>query len=102
MDNDINWVDILKIDIEGAEWGIFIELIENGSSLPFTQILVEVHTDGTSQVSDNPIEVYERFFNGLAKVGYRMFSAEPNVIDSNNFFEFSFIKVDERGYFVQH
>lgn len=36
----ITWLDILKIDIEGSEWDVFLEMIENGMNLPFTQVLI--------------------------------------------------------------
>lgn len=36
----ITWLDILKIDIEGNEWDVFLEMLEEGMTLPFTQVLI--------------------------------------------------------------
>ena len=35
-----DWVDVLKIDIEGAEWSVLKALLETGKALPFTQLQV--------------------------------------------------------------
>jgi hypothetical protein len=37
---NIPWLDILKIDIEGGEWSVFLEMLEEGMPMPFTQILI--------------------------------------------------------------
>lgn len=38
------WVDLLKIDIEGFEWELFNDFYAiHGASLPATQLLVEFH-----------------------------------------------------------
>lgn len=31
-DNKVAWVDILKIDVEGAEWTVFMEYFDSGTS----------------------------------------------------------------------
>ena len=35
-----DWVDVLKIDIEGAEWAVLKALLKTGAVLPFTQLQV--------------------------------------------------------------
>ena len=35
-----DWVDVLKIDIEGAEWSVLKGLLKSGEVLPFTQLQV--------------------------------------------------------------
>lgn len=35
------WIDVLKIDIEGAEWKVFDALLELPGPLPFTQLQVQ-------------------------------------------------------------
>jgi hypothetical protein len=35
-----NWVDVLKIDIEGAEWEVLDNLLNQTGTLPFTQLQV--------------------------------------------------------------
>lgn len=69
--------------------------------LPFTQILIEIHTGATNRVPGKKIDVLRRFFLGLDTAGYRIFSVEPNYLNAQDCLEFSFIKVDARGYFVQ-
>lgn len=36
----IEWLDVLKMDIEGSEWEVFLEMIDSGVKMPFTQILM--------------------------------------------------------------
>ena len=50
--------------------------------MPFTQILLEVHTGTTSRVSNKKLDVLRRFFRGMAGAGYRIFSVEPNYINA--------------------
>ena len=33
VENNIAWVDILKIDVEGAEWTVFMEYFDAGAQL---------------------------------------------------------------------
>ena len=35
------WVDIFKVDIEGAEWGVLQGLLASNAPLPFTQMQVQ-------------------------------------------------------------
>ena len=35
-----DWIDVLKIDIEGAEWPVLKSLLDSGDELPFTQLQV--------------------------------------------------------------
>ena len=100
--NNATWLDILKIDIEGAEWEIFMEYFDERVPMPFTQILVEIHTDATSRISGVKHDVLTRFFRGMSDAGYRIFSVEPNYLNAQDCLEFSFMKVDDRGYFVQN
>ena len=100
-ENNATWLDILKIDVEGAEWEVFMEYFDMKTPLPFTQVLVEVHTDATSRISSNKHDVLTRFFRGMGDAGYRIFSVEPNYLNAHDCLEFSFVKVDGRGYFVR-
>ena len=38
-----SWVDVLKIDIEGGEWAVLDDLLQNETHLPFTQLQVQCH-----------------------------------------------------------
>ena len=103
VQNKVDWVDILKIDVEGCEWEIFVEMFDTKAPMPFTQILIEVHKPFIPESLGSKGEVAVRFFQGMAAAGYRLFSMEPNlaqVFIGDELFEFSFVKVDERGYFV--
>lgn len=43
------WIDVLKMDIEGHEWNVFGDFYAKpGSRLPATQLLVEFHWPGNS------------------------------------------------------
>lgn len=36
-----DWVDVLKIDIEGAEWEVLDSILRSPGIAPFTQLQVE-------------------------------------------------------------
>ncbi len=43
------WVDVLKVDIEGHEWDMFLDFYDNPDAhLPATQLLVEFHWPGSA------------------------------------------------------
>ena len=68
--------------------------------MPFTQILIEIHLPVAVRVSSDALQVARRFFRGMDEAGYRMFSAEPDLLGATDFYKFSFIKVNKQGYFV--
>ena len=90
------WLDVLKMDIEGAEW----ELLQHMYSVPkaslkATQLLMEVHFP-------NNLTVVLETFDKLLADNYRVFSVEPNYYCEDgccakNLLEFAFIKVSDRG-----
>ena len=96
------WVDILKCDIEGSEWGTLLSIYKNGGSgIYATQLLLEVHYPAAA--SEQTIwEVLDY----LTLDNFRLFSVEPNVYCgvhghgdcSLNYLEFSFIKVSPDGH----
>eukprot|EP00755_Sulcionema_specki_P035547 Sspe_Gene.105098::Locus_82145_Transcript_1_2_Confidence_0.750_Length_1646::g.105098::m.105098 len=65
-------IDLLKVDIDGAEWEVFKGL--EGAALPFDQLLIELHAPLSSSAPP------ARFFDALAKAGFHPFSREANVI----------------------
>jgi FkbM family methyltransferase len=73
-------VDVLKMDIEGAEYGVIDDLI--GSPLPISQILLEFH----HHLEGVPLRTTERAIAKLNDAGYRIFHA------SGTGREFSFIR----------
>lgn len=80
-----SYIDILKVDIEGAEWTVFRDLMRPRASklssdqaqtrqslpLPFGQLLIELHFESVATTVD--------FFRGLSSLGYRVFSREINL-----------------------
>ena len=46
----LQWVDVLKIDIEGSEWPVFREMIAGNDTIPFTQVCTAILCD------DVPVE----------------------------------------------
>jgi hypothetical protein len=90
------WIDILKIDIESHEWGLFTDFYAaHGARLPATQLLVEFHFPGQAAT------VWE-VLDAILEDKYRVFSVEPNYYCENgccarDLLEFAFIKVSDKG-----
>lgn len=77
--NGHQFIDILKIDIEGFEFSLLTDLIKayKGKPLPFGQLQLEVHAWGKSFV-----EVLA-FWRDLEEAGLRPFWTEPNLVYLN-------------------
>jgi len=73
-------IDVLKMDIEGAEYGVIEDLLASG--MPIRQILMEFH----HHLPGVPLLRTERAITELNRAGYRIFDAS----DSGH--EFSFIR----------
>jgi Methyltransferase domain len=57
-------LEILKLDVEGAEWSTLVPLLEQGD-FPFArQVLIELHPTEVNQT--------RHFFNLMHKAGYRI------------------------------
>lgn len=101
-------IDILKIDIEGAEYEVIEEL--SLSKFPVIgQILVEVHAfkylqevDKSGSVLQNPSKLrlsLDKLFQNLEEAGFRLFHKEINVLWSRPVFsnmgvEYAFININ--------
>ena len=96
-------IDVLKVDIEGAEYDVFDELFSSGF-LDVDQILVEVHlqqlnTAGSVVQTPSKLRMQlDRFFEVLEKAGFRLFHKEINILwsrpmYSNMGIEYAFIRV---------
>ena len=100
-------IDILKVDIEGAEYDVFEELSSSGFP-DIGQILVEVHafkvfqelnkTGGVVQIPSKLRLKLDKLFRDLEGAGFRLFHKEINVLwsrprYSNMGIEYSFIRV---------
>ena len=92
-----DWVDVLKVDIEGNEWDVLLGLLQDsGPGIHATQLLIELHF---------PAAASERLIwdalQALAQDNFRLYSIEPNVhstFAATLYAEFSFIKVSPDGH----
>ena len=75
-------VDILKMDIEGAEYDVMEDWLER-ADLPFTQLLVEFHSRFDASFARRQQRIFER----LTEQGFRVLSNRDNLGQ-----EVSFIK----------
>ncbi|HYP74749.1 MAG TPA: FkbM family methyltransferase [Polyangiaceae bacterium] len=73
-------IDILKMDIEGAEYGVLGDVL--GSGIAISQILIEFH-HGRSGV---PLSKTQSAVDALEHAGFRAFHASPSG------YEFSFLR----------
>ena len=100
-------IDILKVDIEGAEYDVFDELFSSGFP-DIRQILVEVNAfehlqvlNKAGNVLQNPSELrlrLDKLFEVLEGAGFRLFHKEINVLwthpmYSNMGVEYCFLRV---------
>lgn len=116
--NGHTWIDILKIDIEAAEFSALDALIDaypaassgsrvfqgskegesrSGGGLPFGQLQLEIHI-----YRNTAHEAFDKFlgwWNRLEKAGLRPFWTEPNLVYANldgtrpDLAEYSFINI---------
>lgn len=70
-----DWIDILKIDIEGSEFPCLQQVMEEFSeSLPFGQLLIELHVDNFGRGFKSMYKWWEK----LEARGLRAFMNEVN------------------------
>ncbi|CUA77956.1 hypothetical protein RSOLAG22IIIB_06895 [Rhizoctonia solani] len=91
------FIDILKIDIEGAEFDVLAETIkyyvDNDLPLPFGQLQLEIHSENV------PFERFLKWWEALEAAGLRPFHTETNLIVVNwwrskpTFSEYSFLNI---------
>ncbi len=75
-------IDILKMDIEGAEYGVLGDILGSGLNIP--QILIEFH----HYRSGVPLATTQTAVDALERAGYRAFH------ESASGYEFSFLRPD--------
>jgi hypothetical protein len=89
------WIDVLKMDIEGAEWPVLNAFIEAGTPLPATQAQIEFHLRKPGDAVDTMV--------GLDKLGMRVFHVEENNYCKTcpgRAYELAFGHVDKHGALV--
>lgn len=63
-------------------------------------MLIEIHTNMIAGGGPGRLPMLRKFFGGMARAGYRVFSVEPNYVSATECLEYAFVKVDERGRFI--
>ncbi|KAG0042822.1 hypothetical protein BGZ83_012136 [Gryganskiella cystojenkinii] len=74
-ENGHEWIDILKVDIEGSEYSTFKAMMEDFDTLPFSQLQIELHVD---RASIN-FEQFLEWWQFLEYKGLRPFWTEVNL-----------------------
>ncbi len=109
--NDLNHqrrdIDILKVDIEGGEYNLFIELFAltnkgNSASQSFTaevlpyirQILVEIHFQ--SDEDEGESRRVHTLFENFRRNNYVIFHKEANIHGCQRVFEYAFIRLNPK------
>lgn len=99
-----SWIDILKVDVEGAEWAVIQDYYAGNASLPVTQLLIELHTSNPADGS--MLKTVVKVFQLLLDDSYRIFSVEPNTYClagacAKDHIEYSMIKVSQAGHVIR-
>ena len=90
------WIDVLKMDIEGAEWAVLNAFIEAKKPLPVTQAQIEFHVR-------KPGDAIETM-SGLLGLGMRVFHVEENNYCAScpgKLYEVALARVDLTGRMVR-
>ncbi|KAJ7067266.1 methyltransferase domain-containing protein [Mycena amicta] len=81
-----DFVDILKIDLEGGEFETLSSIIADngdaGKPLPFGQLLVEMHVGWSEDVTT--VDHFSKWWERLEAAGLRPFYFEVSMMDVNN------------------
>ncbi|KAF7312626.1 Methyltranfer-dom domain-containing protein [Mycena indigotica] len=97
-----DFVDILRIDLEGGEFPVLTSMIaDNGDKpLPFGQLLLEFHVGWSEDMST--VDKFSKWWERLERAGLRPFYFEISMMDVNNMRKepavvyFSFINIRGR------
>ncbi|KAF8176715.1 hypothetical protein K438DRAFT_1681961 [Mycena galopus ATCC 62051] len=78
-----DWVDILKMDLEGSEFATLVSMIADSQEepLPFGQLLLTVHVGWSQDMMT--VGHFDRWFNRLERAGLRPFYFEISMMDVN-------------------
>lgn len=96
-----SWIDMLKMDVEGAEYDVLPALFTHYSALhqriPVTQAQIEYHHWPGRPLIAHLVDTLKMMEAG----GFRTFSTEFNINgDPWNFIEYSYLHVDNNGNIV--
>lgn len=84
-------VDVLKMDVEGAEWAVLPEIVRSAD--PPGQLLLETHLQGAPTLGTREADA---LLLTLRDAGYVMTHTEVNYNGALNFNEYSFIHLKSR------
>ncbi|KAK7006155.1 Methyltranfer-dom domain-containing protein [Favolaschia claudopus] len=78
-----DWIDILKIDLEGSEFATLVSIIADTQDkpLPFGQLLLEVHIGWSEDMTT--VGHFEKWFSRLEHAGLRPYYFEVSMLDVN-------------------
>lgn len=104
--NGHEFIDILKVDIEGWEFDTITAMIKSyvelGKPLPFGQLQLEIHA------WDKSFEQFLKWWEGLEESGLRPFWTEPNMVYVNyaaegkpQLAEYSFLNIKGDNPFIR-
>jgi len=80
-ENGHDWIDILKIDIEGYEFEVLDHFMAEDKVLPFGQLQLEIHLDRNTQLGGRiPFKDYLEWWQRLEKHQLRPFWSELNLV----------------------
>jgi len=78
-ENNHEWIDVLKIDIEGYEFDTLNAMMDQFEVLPFSQLQLELHVfDNMEDVKK--FDKFLKFWERLEAHGLRPFWSELNMI----------------------
>ena len=93
-----SWVDVLKMDVEGAEYTVLPSIISHYKALnmqiPVTQAQIEYHHSKGNPKMTHLVQTLKL----MESSGFRAFSTEYNVNgEAYNYVEYSYLNVDQEG-----
>lgn len=94
-----DWVDVLKMDIEGSEYATLGHLATlSGDAMRFTQLQLEVHHGWSQAHPGMPNVAQFELLRDLVDHSYRMTLLEPNIyFNAQTCHELAMLKVDACG-----
>ena len=91
--NNHDWIDFLKVDIEGAEYEMLKELLSAKEALPFGHFNVEFHLSGNEK---NEFTLVNKLWKAMYLSGLRAHTYEINVyagVRKPLFVEYAFLNI---------
>ncbi|KAJ7471425.1 methyltransferase domain-containing protein [Mycena galericulata] len=78
-----DFIDILKIDLEGSEFATLVSIIADtqGKPLPFGQLLLDIHIGWSDDMTT--VEHFSKWFVRLERAGLRPYYFEVSMMDVN-------------------